>query len=101
MELSGGESESKKTNTLIVIRDLIHQMNKYNQIEVLRIMQKYENITLNENRYGIHINLTDLNEEQINELTLYINYVSMQETTLNYGEQQKNTFKNELFSVET
>ena len=101
MELSGGESESKKTNTLIVIRDLIHQMNKYNQIEVLRIMQKYENITLNENRYGIHINLPDLNEEQINELTLYINYVSMQERTLNYGEQQKNTFKNELFCVET
>lgn len=91
---------SERTNTLIMIRDLIHEMNKYNQIEVLRIMRKYDNITLNENRYGIHINLTDLNEEQINELTLYINYVSMQETTLNYGEQQKNTFKNEMFSVE-
>jgi len=91
---------SERTNTLIMIRDLIHEMNKYNQIEVLRIMKKYDNITLNENRYGIHINLTDLNEEQINELTLYINYVSMQETTLNYGEQQKNTFKNEMFSVE-
>ena len=91
---------SERTNTLIMIRDLIHEMNKYNQIEVLRIMRKYDNITLNENRYGIHINLTDLNEEQINELTLYINYVSMQETTLNYGEQQKNTFKSEMFSVE-
>ena len=91
---------TERTNTLIMIRDLIHEMNKYNQIEVLRIMKKYDNITLNENRYGIHINLTDLNEEQINELTLYINYVSMQETTLNYGEQQKNTFKNEMFSVE-
>jgi hypothetical protein len=91
---------SERTNTLITIRDLIHEMNKYNQIEVLRIMKKYDNITLNENRYGIHINLTDLNEEQINELTLYINYVLMQETTLNYGEQQKNTFKNEMFSVE-
>jgi len=91
---------NERTNTLITIRDLIHEMNKYNQIEVLRIMKKYDNITLNENRYGIHINLTDLNEEQINELTLYINYVSMQETTLNYGEQQKNTFKNEMFSVE-
>ena len=96
METIGNE----RTNTLIMIRDLIHEMNKYNQIEVLRIMKKYDNITLNENRYGIHINLTDLNEEQINELTLYINYVSMQETTLNYGEQQKNTFKNEMFSVE-
>lgn len=93
-------SENERTNKLIMIRDLIHEMNKYNQIEVLRIMKKYENITLNENRYGIHINLTDLNEEQINELSLYINYVSVQETTLNYGEQQKNTFKNEMFSVE-
>lgn len=92
---------SERTNTLINIRDLIHEMNKYNQIEVLRIMKKYDNITLNENRYGIHINLTDLNDEQINELTLYINYVTMQETTLNYGEQQKNTYKNEMFFVDT
>jgi len=91
---------NERTNTLITIRDLIHEMNKYNQIEILRIMKKYDNITLNENRYGIHINLTDLNEEQINELTLYINYVLMQETTLNYGEQQKNIFKNEMFSIE-
>ena len=92
---------SERTNTLINIRDLIHEMNKYNQIEVLRIMKKYDNITLNENRYGIHINLTDLNDEQINELTLYINYVTIQETTLNYGEQQKNTYKNEMFFVDT
>uniref|UniRef100_A0A6C0E4C6 NET domain-containing protein n=1 Tax=viral metagenome TaxID=1070528 RepID=A0A6C0E4C6_9ZZZZ len=91
---------NERTNKLIMIRDLIHEMNKYNQIEVLRILKKYENITLNENRYGIHVNLTDLSDEQINELTLYINYVSVQETTLNYGEQQKNTFKNEMFSIE-
>jgi len=96
MELSG----SDKIDTLITIRDLIHDMNKYNQIEVLRIMTKYKNITLNENRYGVHINLTDLTTQQITELTMYINYVSMQESTLNYGEQQKNIFKNEMFSVD-
>jgi hypothetical protein len=79
---------------------LIHDMNKYNQIEVLRIMTKYKNITLNENRYGVHVNLTDLTTQQITELTMYINYVSMQESTLNYGEQQKNIFKNEMFSVD-
>jgi hypothetical protein len=96
MELSG----SDKIDTLITIRDLIHDMNKYNQIEVLRIMTKYKNITLNENRYGVHVNLTDLTTQQITELTMYINYVSMQESTLNYGEQQKNIFKNEMFSVD-
>lgn len=96
MELSG----SDKIDTLITIRDLIHEMNKYNQIEVLRILTKYKNITLNENRYGVHVNLTDLTTQQITELTMYINYVSMQESTLNYGEQQKNIFKNEMFSVD-
>jgi hypothetical protein len=96
MELSG----SDKIDTLTTIRDLIHDMNKYNQIEVLRIMTKYKNITLNENRYGVHVNLTDLTTQQITELTMYINYVSMQESTLNYGEQQKNIFKNEMFSVD-
>jgi NTP pyrophosphatase (non-canonical NTP hydrolase) len=73
-------------------------MNKFNQIEVLRILHKHPNITLNENKYGVHINLSDLKKEILDELTVYINYVNTQEITLNKVEQQKENYKNIYFT---
>ena len=53
------------------IRDIIENMNKFNQVEILRILHKY-NIQLNENKYGVHVNLTDINVEIINEIKSFI-----------------------------
>jgi len=88
------------TNTLELnsIRDKLEEMSKFNQIEVLRILSKYKEVTLNENKYGVHINLTDLNEEIVEELKKYINYVNTQENTLDQVEQQKESFKNIYFT---
>ena len=80
------------------IRDTIEGMNKFNQIEILRIMKKYDDITLNENKYGIHINLSDLKKDIIEELSNYIKYVNTQETTLHQIEKQKENFKNIYFT---
>jgi hypothetical protein len=80
-------------NELSLIRDKIEGMTKFNQVEVLRILNKHQNVTLNENKYGVHINLTDLSSEIINELKIYINYVNTQEINLNNIEQQKENFK--------
>ena len=63
------------------IKDKIENMNKFNQIEILRIFNKFR-ITLNENKYGVHINLADLPKELNDELNNYINYVNEQELTL-------------------
>ena len=79
------------------IRVLIENMNKFNQIEVLRILNKHNDVILNENKYGIHVNLTELNDSVINELKAYINYVSKQEVTLSEVEKQKEDFKNIYF----
>ena len=79
------------------IRVLIENMNKFNQIEVLRILNKHKDVILNENKYGIHVNLTELNDSVINELKAYINYVSKQEVTLSEVEKQKEDFKNIYF----
>jgi hypothetical protein len=73
-------------------------MTKFNQVEVLRILNKHQNVTLNENKYGVHINLTDLSSEIINELKIYINYVNTQEINLNNIEQQKENFKSIYFA---
>lgn len=86
------------TNSEIVnIRDIIENMNKFNQVEILRILYKNK-INLNENKYGVHINLSELDNYILFELQKYIKYVNTQENTLNDIEQQKESFKNIYFS---
>ena len=80
------------------IRETIERMNKFNQIEILRILKKHESVTLNENKYGIHINLSELDKEIIDELNLFIKYVTTQEQTLSSIEQQKEDYRNTYFS---
>ena len=86
------------TNSEIInIRDFIENMNKFNQVEILRILYKNK-INLNENKYGVHINLSELDNYILFELQKFIKYVTAQENTLNDIEQQKESFKNIYFS---
>jgi len=80
------------------IRDSIENMNKFNQIEVLRVLNKHKDVILNENKYGIHINLSELRKDVLDELNMYIKYVNTQEITLHQVEQQKENFKNIYFT---
>jgi hypothetical protein len=82
---------------LNLMRDQIEKMSKYNQVEVLRILNQCKNVVLNENKYGIHVNLTDLDEEIIEQLVAYVNYINVQEMSLKEDEKQKEDFKNKYF----
>ena len=84
-------------NELNYIRDTIENMNKFNQVEVLRILNKHNQVMLNENKYGVHINLSEIDKEIINELGAYIVYVNTQEQNLNTIEKQKEVYKNTYF----
>ena len=79
------------------IREKIESMPKFNQIEVLRILSGYKNITLNENKYGVLINMTDLKKEVVEKLKEYISYVNTQETNLNEFESRIQEYKNIYF----
>ena len=79
------------------IREQIENMSKFNQIEVLRILTKNKDVMINENKYGIHINLSELNNDVLNELLVYIKYVNTQELYLNNAEQEKEKYKNTFF----
>jgi hypothetical protein len=83
---------------LVFIRDSIENMTKFNQVEVLRILSKHKEVTLNENKYGNHVNLTELNDEIMDELNTYVNYVNAQEMALKKDEKQKEDIKNAFFS---
>jgi hypothetical protein len=81
------------------IRNSIEKMSIYNQLGVLRILKKNNlDNNLNENQYGIHVNLSGLSTAVLNELLLYINYIHTQEKNLQIDEQQKETIKNTFFS---
>ena len=82
---------------LNTIREQIENMSKFNQIEVLRILTKNKDVIINENKYGIHINLSELSLDIINELLVYIKYVNTQELYLNNVEKEKENYKNKYF----
>ena len=83
---------------MTLIRDSIEQMSKFNQVEVLRILHKHADVTLNENKYGVHVNMTNLSDVVLKELKMYVAYVNTQEQALKTDEKQKETFKNIYFS---
>ena len=83
---------------LLIICKKIESMPQFNQIEILKIFSKHKDIILNENKNGIHINLTEINPVVINELNEYINYINAQELNLNIVETQKEEFKNTYFT---
>jgi hypothetical protein len=85
------------SNQLNIMRELIEQMTKFHQIAILRILSDDKSITINENKSGIYINMSELPLHKLKELENYVNYVKTQEDTLNDFEKQKETYKNTFF----
>jgi len=96
--LSTNDVNNYSISELNYIRETIENMNKFNQIEVLRILNKNSDVILNENKYGIHINLSEVKKEILDELLIYIKYVTTQEISLKEIEQQKEDYRNTYFS---
>ena len=97
VSVSTNDVNTFSVSELDYIRETIENMNKFNQIEVLRILNKHSQVTLNENKYGVHINLTELPKIILDELTIYIKYVNAQENSLNEIEKQKEDYRNTYF----
>jgi hypothetical protein len=95
--LSTNDVNYYSVSELNYIRETIENMNKFNQVEVLRILSKHSDVTLNENKYGIHINLSEISPNIINKLEMHIKYVQNQELDLNNAEKQKEKYKNTFF----
>jgi hypothetical protein len=84
-------------SNLINIKERIEQLNKFHQVEILKILKASDNTTLNENKNGIFINMTSLSDTVIFELEKYLEYVDKQETQLDEIEDQKNILSNTFF----
>jgi len=89
----------EKIQILEYIRQQIELMSKHNQIEVLRLLNdSTENVMLNENNYGVFINLSDLSDNLLEKINIYIEYWKKQENNLKHIEHKKQTYKTIFFS---
>lgn len=64
------------------LKEIIEDLPKFNQIEILKIFKKSPDVTINENKNGIFVNLSLVDEKIINELKRYVEYVNKQTKTL-------------------
>ena len=73
----------------------VEMMDKVNQIQILKIL-KDNNITITENKNGIFVNLSGLDDNVINKINDYINHYETQEIDFNKQENIKDQFKETL-----
>ena len=85
-----------KAEVIENIKNKIEVMNKFHQIEILKILSTHL-CKINENKSGVYVNLSFLNQETIDELLKYIEYTNEQENSLITMEYQKEEFKNAFF----
>ena len=79
------------------LKERIESMEKYHQIEILRILNVFNNIKTNENNNGTFVNLSELPENVITELEKYTKYVDEQQIQLKIGENKKETIEQSFF----
>ena len=72
----------------------IESLSKINQVEILRIFSNHSEMVINENKYGVHINMTDVPNNIIDELRSFLEYVRQQEHDLTFIDTQLDTQEN-------
>ena len=90
-----------KTNYLMALKDGIENMPVIHQIEVLRILHTKQHTQINENKNGVFINISKINDATLRELEEYMKYVIKQEKHLNEIEEQKQHLTKEFFENKT
>ena len=85
---------------LDAMRACIEQFSRFNQLDILRILHNHTQhpVTLNENKYGILVNMSELSDELLADIDTHIQYVCEQERVLEDTERKKNEYKTAFFS---
>tara|TARA_B100000900_G_C20568554_1_gene712179 strand:+ start:721 stop:1005 length:285 start_codon:yes stop_codon:yes gene_type:complete len=90
-------STQKTFDQLDLLKNKIELLEKNQQIEILRIIHNSQSNIINENKNGIYINMSSLNDNIIEELNNYLKYISNQEKDLIVNENIMKDFQNTFF----
>ena len=83
---------------LLLLKENTEKLSFFHQVEVLRILNKKNGSMLNENKNGIFINLTNVDEDTIVEIKNYLKYVLKQETHITTIEDEKKKLTEQYFN---
>jgi len=93
------ESVFEKQASLESMKTKIEKMSKNHHTEILKILKTNSNVKLNSNKNGVYVNISFLDDETIEKINKYLNYIDDQESTLLTAEYQKEDFLNEYFQT--
>ena len=100
-ELQGiAQQVEVKTNYLMLLKDGIENMPIIHQVEILRILHS-KHTQINENKNGVFVNISKINDATLRDLEEYMNYVGQQEKQLTEIEDQKQYLSKEYFDNKT
>jgi hypothetical protein len=88
--------DSLDAEILEKLKNKIEGLNKYHQLEILKILSK-SLCKINENKSGVYVNLSFLEKSVIDDMFKYLEYIKEQEESFNTMEYQKEEFKNSYF----
>lgn len=82
---------------VITMRDTIEKMSKEYHIEIGRILLS-NHVAMNENKNGIFVNMSTIDEQVMLQLQHFIQYVELQEKQLHVDEIEKEGLKGTFFN---
>ena len=82
-----------KVRKLQNIKKVVEKYNTEQQEDILNIIRECDNISINENKNGFFINLTNLNSDIIRKIEKYMEYIILQEKHLTNIESQKKEYE--------
>jgi len=82
---------------LDILKKNIELLEKIHQVEVLRIIHKEQSNILNENKNGIYINMSSLDNNTLDLIKEYMKHIYTQEQELNVNEKLKEEFLKTYF----
>ena len=74
--------------SLQLLKELIEELPKYNQVEVLKILNNARDVTINENKNGIFVNLSLIDNKTLQCIRDYVEYIKKQTKTLDEIEHE-------------
>ena len=85
-----------KIKDLTILKNKIEGLEKHHQIEILKILSK-NMCKINENKSGVFVNMTFLDQSILDNIEEYLKYMKEQEENLITTEYQKQEFINSYF----